>query len=112
MTQLAAEALGVPVSKVIFELGDTGMPEAPVSGESQTVASVGPAVHVAAKPARENLVALAVGDSASPMHGLGLDAVVADKGWLMPRVVAAYGVGKLINKGDWRDRDPWDLLRR
>jgi hypothetical protein len=37
----------------IFELGDTGMPEAPVSGGTQKVASVGPAVHAAAKVARK-----------------------------------------------------------
>jgi xanthine dehydrogenase YagR molybdenum-binding subunit len=32
MTQIAAEALGMPVSKVIVELGRTGQPEAPISG--------------------------------------------------------------------------------
>jgi xanthine dehydrogenase YagR molybdenum-binding subunit len=85
MTQIAAEALGMPVSKVTFELGYTGLPEAPVSGGSQTVASVGPAVYAAAKAAREKLAALAVGDPASPLHGLGADAVVADNGWLMDR---------------------------
>jgi CO/xanthine dehydrogenase Mo-binding subunit len=49
-----AEALGMPVSKVTFELGYTGLPEAPVSGGWQTVASVGPAVQAAAKAACEN----------------------------------------------------------
>jgi xanthine dehydrogenase YagR molybdenum-binding subunit len=42
---VAAEALGMPVSRVRFELGDSLMPEAPVSGGSQAVASVGPAVY-------------------------------------------------------------------
>jgi xanthine dehydrogenase YagR molybdenum-binding subunit len=85
MTQIAADALGMPVSKVFFELGDTGLPEAPVSGGSRTVASVGPAVHAAAKAAREKLVALAVGDASSPLHGLGADSITADNGWLMDR---------------------------
>lgn len=55
MTQIEAEALGTPVSKVIFELGHTGQPEAPVSGGLQTVASVGPAVYAAAEAARDKL---------------------------------------------------------
>src|SRR5206468_5035732 len=48
MAQVAADALGMPISKVRFELGDTRFPEAPVSGGSQTVASVAPAVFQAA----------------------------------------------------------------
>ena len=47
MTQVAADALGLPVEQVRFELGDTRLPEAPVSGGSQTAASVGPAVQAA-----------------------------------------------------------------
>jgi xanthine dehydrogenase YagR molybdenum-binding subunit len=49
MTQIAADALGVPVSKVTFRLGDTRYPETPVSGGSQTAASTGSAVFEAAK---------------------------------------------------------------
>jgi xanthine dehydrogenase YagR molybdenum-binding subunit len=85
MTQIAAEALGMAASKVTFELGDTGLPEAPASGGSQTVASVGPAVHAAAKAARDKLVALAVANSLSPLHGLGADGVVVEDGWLIDR---------------------------
>jgi xanthine dehydrogenase YagR molybdenum-binding subunit len=85
MTQIGAEALGMPVSKVTFELGDTGHPEAPVSGGSQTVASVGPAVHAAATAARNKLIAMAVGDASSLLHGLGADTVTADNGWLIDR---------------------------
>ena len=85
MTQIAAEALGMPVSKVIFELGRTGQPEAPISGGSQTVASVGPAVYAAASAARDKLIAMAIGDAASPLHGLRPDAITADNGWLIDR---------------------------
>jgi xanthine dehydrogenase YagR molybdenum-binding subunit len=55
MTQIAADALGLPVSKVRFELGDSKMPQAPVEGGSMTVASVGSAVHEAARAARAKL---------------------------------------------------------
>ena len=49
MTQVAAEELGLPVGRVRFELGDSRFPKAPVSGGSQTVASVAPAVQAAAR---------------------------------------------------------------
>src|SRR5437764_1049588 len=48
MTQIAADALGLPVARVTFDLGDSKMPPAPVEGGSMTVASVGSAVHEAA----------------------------------------------------------------
>ena len=57
MTQVAADALGVPVSSVRFELGDTAMPKAPVSGGSMTAGSVGPAVMNACRALREKLEA-------------------------------------------------------
>jgi xanthine dehydrogenase YagR molybdenum-binding subunit len=85
MAQIAADALGVDVSRVRFELGDTRLPEAPVSGGSQTVASVGPAVHQAARTARDKLIATALGDTASSLHGLNADDVDAADGWLFSK---------------------------
>jgi xanthine dehydrogenase YagR molybdenum-binding subunit len=55
MTQVAADALGLPVELVRFELGDSTMPQAPVSGGSMTAASVGPAVRAACLALREKL---------------------------------------------------------
>ena len=85
MAQIAADALGVNVSRVRFELGDTRLPEAPVSGGSQTVASVGPAVHQAARATRDKLIATALGDSASSLHGLNANDVDAADGWLFSK---------------------------
>ena len=85
MTQIAADALGLPVSKVRFELGDTLQPESPGAGGSKTTASVGPAVYAAAKSARDKVVAMAVADRDSPLKGLALDAVVVENGWLSDR---------------------------
>jgi len=85
MTQIAADALGLPVSQVTFQLGDSAMPEAPVSGGSQTTASVGPAVHAAASAARDKLVALALADSASPLAGSSASDIVGADGWLTHR---------------------------
>ncbi len=55
MTQIAADALGVPVSRVTFRLGDTRYPETPVSGGSQTAATTGTAVFEAANALRQKL---------------------------------------------------------
>ncbi len=52
MTQIAADALGLPASAVEFELGDTEFPEGWVSGGSTTAASVGSAVKNACLEAR------------------------------------------------------------
>jgi xanthine dehydrogenase YagR molybdenum-binding subunit len=62
MTQIAADALGLPVSQVTFRLGDTLYPETPVSGGSQTAASTGSAVHAAAQALRDKLVAMSNAD--------------------------------------------------
>ncbi len=69
MTQVAADALGLRPERIRFELGDSRLPPAPVSGGSQSVASVAPAVQAACFAARAQLVALAVADKASPLHG-------------------------------------------
>jgi xanthine dehydrogenase YagR molybdenum-binding subunit len=47
MTQVAADALAIPVDLVRFELGDTRLPRAPISAGSMTAASVAPAVQAA-----------------------------------------------------------------
>ena len=85
MTQIAAETLGVPVEHVRFELGDTAMPKAPVSGGSMTAASVGPAVQAACKALRDQLVAQAVQDPRSPLNGATADDVTIDAGTLAVR---------------------------
>jgi xanthine dehydrogenase YagR molybdenum-binding subunit len=85
MTQIAADALGMPIARIRFELGDTSFPEAPVSGGSQTTASVGPAVHEAARTLRDKLIAAALGDSASRLHGLTLNDIDTADGWLFAK---------------------------
>ena len=69
MTQIAAATLGLPLDKVRFELGDTLLPETPVSGGSQTAASAGPAVQAVCQQALAQLVQRAIADEKSPLHG-------------------------------------------
>ena len=60
MSQVAAEALGVPVDRIRFELGDSSLPENPISAGSMTAASTGPAVHAAASALRDRLRSMTV----------------------------------------------------
>lgn len=82
MTQLTAEALGVPLTDVRFELGDTQFPPAGFSAASVTVPSVGAAVDKAARAARAKVVQLAVADPRSPLHGVPAEKIVAENGFL------------------------------
>jgi xanthine dehydrogenase YagR molybdenum-binding subunit len=70
MTQIAADALGLPPDRVRFELGDTMMPENPASVGSVTAASTGTAVYETATQLRSRLVQLAIADPASPLQGV------------------------------------------
>ena len=85
MTQIAGDALALPLGDVRFELGDTALPEAPPSVGSFTAASTGPAVHNACVALRQKLIEQAVRDPGSPLHGLGPDAIDADGGALVAR---------------------------
>jgi xanthine dehydrogenase YagR molybdenum-binding subunit len=82
-TQVAADALGLPPQKVKFDLGDTTLPKTPVSGGSQTTASVGSAVQRACSALRDKAIALALADQASPLHGLQAHQVQVDNGSLV-----------------------------
>ncbi len=68
MQQTAAQAMGVDLSLIDVKLGDSTLPKAPVSGGSQSTASVGPAVQAACKQLQLKLGDLAVGDPQSPLH--------------------------------------------
>jgi len=132
MSQVAADALDVPVARVRFELGDTDYPENPISAGSMTAASTGPAVHAAALALREQIESL--GGNAADVHNCmaliarsgreiegrasvrpgeeqrlysmhSFGAVFAearvdpDLGEIrIPRIVAAYGVGRILNE--------------
>ncbi|WP_028932593.1 xanthine dehydrogenase family protein molybdopterin-binding subunit [Pseudonocardia spinosispora] len=80
MTQVASEALGIPLHRVEFRLGDTTYPAAQTSASSATVPSVTGAVDKAARAVRDSVVRLAVSDPASPLHGLAPDQVGTEHG--------------------------------
>ncbi|WZP00748.1 xanthine dehydrogenase family protein molybdopterin-binding subunit [Isosphaeraceae bacterium EP7] len=59
MTQIAAEALGLPLEDVTFLLGDSSMPTSPVQGGSWTASTIGSAVQKVCLAVRERVFALA-----------------------------------------------------
>jgi xanthine dehydrogenase YagR molybdenum-binding subunit len=58
MTNIAHESLGIPVSQIRFELGDSSLPTAGSQGGSTTTSTVGSAVYDACAALKENLVVL------------------------------------------------------
>jgi xanthine dehydrogenase YagR molybdenum-binding subunit len=70
MTQVAADVLGLSPDRVDAKLGDTDLPEAPISAGSMSTASVGPAVQQAALLTKQRLLEMAVADPESPLHGM------------------------------------------
>jgi xanthine dehydrogenase YagR molybdenum-binding subunit len=65
MTQIAADALGLPMERVRVEIGDSRMPPSPVSGGSMTAASTGSAIDAVCREARRQLAAHGAADDAS-----------------------------------------------
>ncbi len=82
MSQLAADVLDIPIEQIVFRLGDSAFPQAPVAGASQTSASVGPAVQQAAALLREKLIRLAIADSVSPLYEAAPDSIELQNGQL------------------------------
>jgi xanthine dehydrogenase YagR molybdenum-binding subunit len=100
MAQQAAAGLGIDPGMVEVKLGDSALPKAPVSGGSQSSASVLPAIQDATTQLKLKLADLAIADSGSPLHGLKtLDVDAKD--------------GKLINKNRPSQSDSLvDLIAR
>jgi xanthine dehydrogenase YagR molybdenum-binding subunit len=69
MAQTCGDGLGIDPAMVEVKLGDSTLPKAPVSGGSQSTASVTPAVKDAAMQAKLKLGELAIAQEASPLHG-------------------------------------------
>ncbi len=91
MAQIAADGLGLPLSAVRAELGDSTLPPGGVSGGSSTAASVGPAVLAATETLRAKLNELAMRDPASPLHGVAEDRITYGEGRLFRRDAPEVG---------------------
>jgi xanthine dehydrogenase YagR molybdenum-binding subunit len=70
LTQVAADTLDLPPSRIALAIGDSALPMAPVSGGSMSAASAGSAVVAVCEALRTRLIELAVADEDSPLHGV------------------------------------------
>jgi xanthine dehydrogenase YagR molybdenum-binding subunit len=92
MTQIAADAFGAKPHQVIFRLGDTVLPQTPVSGGSQTAASTGSAVYLATEALKEKLIQMAISDPGSPVSGMSAQDVTLANG----RIISKGGKGEAL----------------
>jgi xanthine dehydrogenase YagR molybdenum-binding subunit len=99
LTQIAAEAMGLPVDQVLVEIGDSNLPPAPGSGGSWGAGSSGSGVFYACMALRERMAkAAGLADPA----GLEIhDAQVTITGRTQPlaRFLAAHAPGGLEAEG-------------
>lgn len=58
MTKIAADAMGIPGSKITFQLGDSALPPGPSQGGSTTTTTLGSAVHDVCLSLKKKLVEL------------------------------------------------------
>jgi xanthine dehydrogenase YagR molybdenum-binding subunit len=91
LTQIAADALGTSPGRVVVRIGDTHLPESPMSGGSQTAASAGSAVHEAVCALRAELTRLAIGDPASPLHQVPAESACVEDGRIFDSRVFGKG---------------------
>lgn len=91
LTQVAAEALGVPPERVQVEIGDSNFPPTPASGGSFGAASFCTAVQEACIAVRQRLAALAREDANSPLRGANEEAIAAADGRLFTKGQSARG---------------------
>jgi xanthine dehydrogenase YagR molybdenum-binding subunit len=75
LTQIAADALGLPMESVTAKVGDSSLPKSPVEGGSWAAASAGSAVQAACHAVRAKLLAHARGIDGSPLANAALEHV-------------------------------------
>ncbi|MEH6386514.1 MULTISPECIES: xanthine dehydrogenase family protein molybdopterin-binding subunit [Pseudomonas] len=117
MTQIAASALGLPMERVDFQLGDSSLSTAPLEGGSATVSSVGSAVQQACAGLQQKLLDAVQQMPASAFAGARLEDVDFADGSMtlkadpqqaveLEKIIAAAGeleVEVSIEPGEQRD---------
>jgi xanthine dehydrogenase YagR molybdenum-binding subunit len=91
-TQAAADALGLPVGAVKFQLGDSAFPNGPPAGGSVTTASTTEAIARAVGAAQAKLVKLTERIPNSPLHGVPRKSIAAIDGRIVDATHPARGL--------------------
>lgn len=85
MAQTIVQELDAPWEMVDVKLGDSTLPKAPVSGGSQSTASVGPAVKDACAQLKLKLANMAIDDASSPLYRAKAQDIVVKSGMLQTK---------------------------
>jgi xanthine dehydrogenase YagR molybdenum-binding subunit len=85
MTQVGADALGVPLEAVSAGLGDSELPNISSTVGSAGATMVSASVHLACMALRQQLVERAIADEQSPLHGADAAAIEVDSGRMFLR---------------------------
>ncbi len=105
LAQIAAEEIGFLIEEISVEIGDTQMGlYAPISAGSMTLASVGPAVRVAAHDARQQLIEVASQTLGIPAESLAIrNGILESKALSEPiavkEVLSRLGNFMIIGRG-------------
>jgi len=110
LAQVAADGLGLPLDRVEFRSGHSGLPDAGIAGGSAHTATVGVAIDGAGADVIAKLADLATGDQRSPLFGAGNAGVVARDGRLHRRddearsesyadILVRAGLGEIEGRG-------------
>src|SRR5438309_2869890 len=91
LAQLVSERTGVPLDKVEVILGDTSLPEGPVSGGSMVTGSMVPAVFEAADHAITSLLTIATTTSGSPFEKRKVDDLAFEVGRVFVKASGSAG---------------------
>ena len=110
LTQVGADALGLPMEDVTVKIGDSSLPDASVEGGSATAASAGSAVQGACHAVREKLFGYARKMDNSPLANASLDHVTFADGRIVltsdpsravtfKEAMRAGGVDRIVEDG-------------
>jgi len=105
LAQLGAEKTGVPLDKVEVALGDTSLPEGPISGGSMATGSVIPAVFAAADNAITSLLSIATTTPGSPFERRKPDELTFEGGRVFVKANGPAGgvpFADLLRRGNLR----------
>jgi xanthine dehydrogenase YagR molybdenum-binding subunit len=112
-TQVGADALGVELSAMQFQAGDTDLPNSSAAVGSAGAGMVSSAVHAAGTALRRQLIEIAIADEGSPLHGVNAASVTVSAGRMTSSERAGAGetYGELLARhhtadaeamGSWR----------
>ncbi|MEO8188822.1 MAG: xanthine dehydrogenase family protein molybdopterin-binding subunit [Acidobacteriota bacterium] len=91
LAQLTSQKTGVPLAKIEVALGDTSLPEGPISGGSMVTGSMVPAVFAAADNAISSLLTIATSTPGSPFEKRKADELKFEGGRVFVKAAGPAG---------------------